>query len=371
MHKNWKINIVLLLSSLLFLFSIRCKKEYSYEGGPLNNGSSGGTAKYTLSGDGGNCTGITVFGNYYSATILSASNTVTLEANVTVPGSYSLTTNTSDGISFSTSGTFVNTGLQAIILAGTGIPVSKGNFVFTPPVGAGCSYTIQVKDAPPVQAQYNFAGAPNGCTSATVNGTYISGVALTNVNTTTITTDVVSIGDFKIYTDTIDGISFSKSGKFTKTGIQTVTLNGSGIPEMPQNISFILSGGTSSCSFNASVRNPDPLGVYVLESGFGSPSPCVSFVINGIYKANTPLNNANTISVKVTVTVAGNFTISTNTVNGIYFSYTGAFSAPGPQLVVLAGQGTPLAAGVFSFTPQIVGPAPIGGSACAIDLTVQ
>ena len=220
-------------------------------------------------------------------------------------------------------------------------------------------------------AMYTFTGAPNGCTNAQVNGTYIYGNALTIANTITISVNVISPGSYIILSDTLDGINFSKSGIFTTAGVQTVVLDGNGTPAQPRNLSFTLTGLSSSCNFSLTVRNPEPLAVYVLESGSGSPNPCVGVVIQGNYTANVPLNNSNSVSIRVTVTVTGIFTIATNTVNGISFSYTGTFTALGSQDVILSGEGTPISAGIFQFSPQIVGPAPIGGNGCAINLTIQ
>jgi hypothetical protein len=348
-----------------------CQREYSYEGGPLSPGSSGGTAIYTLQSTGVFCAGTVVQGNYYNGQALTANNKVVLKVNVTQAGTYNVKTNTSGGFVFSSSGTFTFTGLQTITLTGSGMPNSTGNFSFKPPVGAGCSFIISVTTAPPVIAGYKIASTPGLCAPATVNGTCIYGVALSAANTITITVDVISAGNYLITTDTLDGISFSKSGVFTAAGIQTILLNGMGTPVNPQNLYFKISGATSSCFINLTVQNPQPLATYVLESGTGIPPPCTGYTVLGNYLAGMPLNNSNTLTVKVTVTITGNFTIATNTVNGISFSYTGNFAATGTQYVVLKGSGTPVNTGIFSFVPQVIGPAPIGGEYCGASVTVN
>ncbi|WP_256039764.1 hypothetical protein [Chryseobacterium sp. EO14] len=76
-------------------------------------------ATYTMS-----CGKAIVNGVYKVGTPLTASNTITLPVNVTSLGSYTITTNTVDGISFSGSGTFTATGNQNITLQGTGTPTS-------------------------------------------------------------------------------------------------------------------------------------------------------------------------------------------------------------------------------------------------------
>lgn len=74
---------------------------------------------YTMS-----CGSAIVNGVYKVGTALTASNTITLPVNVSSLGSYTVTTNTVDGISFSGSGTFTATGNQNITLSGTGTPSS-------------------------------------------------------------------------------------------------------------------------------------------------------------------------------------------------------------------------------------------------------
>ncbi|WP_156907115.1 hypothetical protein [Epilithonimonas caeni] len=79
--------------------------------------SAAGT--YTMS-----CGSAIVNGVYKVGTALTTNNTITLPVNVTALGSYTVTTNTVDGISFSGSGTFTATGNQNITLNGTGAPSS-------------------------------------------------------------------------------------------------------------------------------------------------------------------------------------------------------------------------------------------------------
>lgn len=81
---------------------------------------------YTVS-----CGSATVNGVYTKGTALAASNTITLPVNVSVLGSYSISTNTVDGISFSVSGTFTSTGNQNVTLSGAGNPTSTADKVMT------------------------------------------------------------------------------------------------------------------------------------------------------------------------------------------------------------------------------------------------
>ncbi len=357
----------LLLLGCVILFTT-CQKEFSYES-TTPTGSSTGTAVYSLKDSAGRCIGNTVIGNYYAGSNLSPANTVQLKVNVTTIGTYNLSTNSSNGILFSAAGIFTGTGVQTINLSGSGTPASVGSFESSTPVTAGCLFTVVVNTAPIVAGGFTFAGAPNACSSPAINGIYVAGKILSAYNFVIVSANVTAIGAYALSTDTLDGISFSSSGTFTATGNQNIKLYGKGTPNVPRNLIFTPLTPSSSCTFNLAIANSEPLATYVLESGGSNPSVCV-YTVSGTFTSGTPLNNLNTVSVRVYATIAGNFTVETNTVNGITFSYTGVFSTLGSQNILLTGSGTPVSFGTFTLIPQIVGPHPIGGEACAISITV-
>ena len=237
-------------------------------------------------------------------------------------------------------------------------------------------YSYEGSGSPPLvptpvgNASFTLNGTPNNCQDPNVNGTYVSRVPLHSLNTVEIKVNVTVIGNYSLTTDTINGIWFSKTGTFTSTGNQIITLNANGTPEFAKNIIFTLLTRSSSCTFKLTIANPEPLAVYVLESGTGNPNPCIA-TISGTYTTGIPLNNSNTVSVRVHVVTHGNFTIATNTVNGMTFSYTGNFTSIGSQDVILEGSGTPVARGKYTLIPEIVGPHPIGGESCAFFITVN
>ena len=59
----------------------------------------------------------------------------------------------------------------------------------------------------------------------------------------------------------------------------------------------------------------------------GTTGDCLGSVVGGVYKADTTLADSNYVDVKVDVTTAGDYTISTDTINGFYFSGAGLFTA--------------------------------------------
>src|SRR4051794_38598602 len=307
--------IALLFTSLLMLLCIlmltTCAKEYSYEGGK-------GGAVLTFIGAPGECAGSIISGNFYLDTALTSNNTVSLMVNVSTIGSYNISTGTVNGISFSGTGNFSDTGIQKIILTGTGIPDTSGAFSFEIPGSTGCSFTITVVNAPP--ADFLLSGQPNDCENPDIKGNYVAGTPMFGSDTISINVMVNSVGPYTVTTDTVDGISFSASGKFTAPGNQKITLKALGTPGNPGIEYFTVKAGISQCSFPVRIINGPPLATYVLESGYGVPnSVCIS-TVNGDYTSNTPLSNSNTVKMQIYVAELGKFTISTEKINGMIFS---------------------------------------------------
>lgn len=339
-----------------------CQKEYSYEGGPQ--------AGYIIEGSPANCAPLVLSGFYIAGTPVESSNTLQITVQVTIAGNYTIFTLPTDGISFSASGNFADTGTKIVTLQCSGVPDSAGNFLLKIPGSNGCYFTLKVlKKAP---ASYTMAGYPNDCTQPVIAGTYSSGINIDATNTVTFEVIVNTPGDYTITTDTINGISFSATGHFNTAGPQTVVLNGNGDPDAPGLLYFNVKADSSQCSFSVPVQCALPLATYVLQSGVGPAGlVCSPQSIQGTYTAGVVLNNMNTITVTPYATVPGNYSISTDKINGIIFSASGNFPAAGEYSVPLKGIGTPLVSGTFTFTPYIIGPSPIGGSSCEVSLAVQ
>jgi hypothetical protein len=88
------------------------------------------------------------------------------------------------------------------------------------------------------------------CKPVTVAGVFSPGIALTFANTVQVQVTVATEGTYSISTNTVNGVTFSKSGVFNSTGVQTVLLNGSGVPANPGPQNFIISYGNSQCAFS-------------------------------------------------------------------------------------------------------------------------
>ncbi len=212
-----------------------------------------------------NCSPVQLSGFYTAGVSMDAGNTATVNVTVTTAGKYTISTTTVNGIAFTASGTFTAASPVArpVVLAATGTPVARGTFSF--PVsggGSSCSFPV-IFDGP---AEFTLAGAPGACTAATVNGIYNTGVDLGSSNTVTVSVNVTATGPYTITTNTVNGMSFSVTGSFIATGIQNVTLAGSGKPTAAGTFTFMPQAGSSTCTFDVTVADiPVDPGVYTCK----------------------------------------------------------------------------------------------------------
>ena len=70
----------------------------------------------------------------------------------------------------------------------------------------------------------------------------------------------------------------------------------------------------------------------------GTTGDCLGSVVGGTYKADISLADSNYVDVKVDVTTAGSYTISTDTINGFYFSGGGFIYSYGRKYSSFAGK---------------------------------
>ncbi|HEV7781025.1 MAG TPA: hypothetical protein VGO58_07145, partial [Chitinophagaceae bacterium] len=215
-------------------------------------------------------------GTYGVGNPATAANTVIVQVNVTTPGAYTITTNTVGGLTFSKTDIFSATGNQNVTLNASGTPTIAGSNTFT--VGtAGCTFAVPVVGP----AVFTFPGSPGACTVATVAGTYVKGTPLTTTNTVTAQVNVTTLGSYTITTNTVAGMTFSKSGVFTIPGIQTVILNGAGNPSVAGTHTFTI--GTGGCTFEVIATNP-PAGAGIYNCK-----------IDGVYTSFTDRAEARTL----------------------------------------------------------------------------
>ncbi len=211
------------------------------------SGTGTGISSGVLGDSSGNCKPVTLSGSYSPGTALTSTNTIQMEVTVAVPGSYTISTNTANGISFTKSGTFTSAGLQSVTLNGNGTPIVSGTQNFIVTYGnSQCTFAIDFGSG----AVFTLGGNGGNCTPFAVGGIYQQGILLNTTNTVQLQVTVTTIGNYTISTDTVNGISFTNSGTFANTGLQIITLAGSGTPTNAGAQNFVVSGGASVCNFS-------------------------------------------------------------------------------------------------------------------------
>lgn len=244
-----------LLALMLLLAS--CGKEYSTEYGKLTTGTNSGTAVYTYVGA-PNCIGANIKGTFSANAVTTIGNAVTLQVNVSTPGTFVISTATINGITFKGSGTFSMSGIQNLNLMATGTPLVAGTFSYIS--GAtGCVFDVVVLSGTAGSTSvFTFPDAPGSCSNFTVAGTYQAGVVLTSANLINgVQVNVSKTGTWFLSTLPNNGITFSGSGTFTTTGLQTISLMGSGTPITSGPFNY--SPGNNGCSFTVAVVPATPL----------------------------------------------------------------------------------------------------------------
>ncbi|MBS1741513.1 MAG: carboxypeptidase regulatory-like domain-containing protein [Bacteroidetes bacterium] len=103
---------------------------------------------YVFEGAPGTCSGATIAGTYQAGVaLLGPSNSVSLMVNVTATGPYNIFAGPINGISFSGTGVFNQTGIQPVLLTASGTPQTAGTYTFvsqTSTGGTGCIFTLDV-----------------------------------------------------------------------------------------------------------------------------------------------------------------------------------------------------------------------------------
>ena len=189
------------------------------------------------------------------------------------------------------------------------------------------------------------------CLPKTVQGIYEAGTVLNGAtNYIDIQVNVESAGNYRIYSDTVNGIFFQAKGAFATTGINNVRLTGNGTPINAGLQSFVITYDSTECSV-AVTTLPQGGGGPAEFTLSGAPATCLDFNLSGNYIVGQALNPTNTVVIKVDVTKIGTYNVNTGTEsNGMIFSGTGALTALGAQTITLIGTGTPAVAAATNMT---------------------
>lgn len=227
---------------LLFLFS--CQKEIHFDF--VSEGE-------LVRDAGNNCKSAAVNGSFISGNDLGENDQVNVEVHFTAIGSYTITTDTVDGYYFRAEGNTKDTGIVSVKLSGHGKPLNPGSDQFHIVYGKSvCTVSVTVLNGSNL-ASFALQGSPNSCIIDTVIGGYIKGVAADTSSHVNIEVDVTTPGVYSINTNTVNGYSFSGSGTFSSTGIQTVSLVASGTPVNAGADVFTVNAGSTTCTFSITV----------------------------------------------------------------------------------------------------------------------
>lgn len=142
MMKRKTLVIFALLCSIFFVYS--CSKELS-----LENSISVFSAEGSLWDSSDNCLPDSVYGTFYTGVQPGADTAyVEIQVNVSVAGSYSISTDLQNGFMFADSGFFATTGINTVQLKPIGTPILIQPTVFTVSFDSStCFFSVNVKDS--------------------------------------------------------------------------------------------------------------------------------------------------------------------------------------------------------------------------------
>lgn len=352
-----KLAIVFLLVVTVIYFS-RCQKELKDESKQ---------ALFTTEAN-GECLGIAAAGFFFRSVPMNDSNYLRLSVNVSSTGNYKISTDTTDGLYFASSGSLAATGIQQIILKGHGVPENTGSFNFK--IGnSSCTLSLVVHESALSFGDFQFVSTGGACNSPQITGAFIEGINTATSNNVKLKVRVLNTGKYVFGTDTINGIYFYGAGEFADTGFQEIPLYAFGTPQQKGVYSYYPVTTATSCSFDITVADPASVADYSIIAGAGDPGGC-DYTVTGNYIAGLALAKSNNATIAITVAKTGTYTITTNTVNGMAFSASGTFITKGRQVINIYGSGTPVEKGQYELTPTIIGPHLQTQDACTFQVTV-
>lgn len=105
-----------------------------------------------------------------------------------------------------------------------------------------------------------------------------------------------------------------------------------------------------SCTKDEVPNNTIIIEEQVAQFSLDTADKCSAVNSSGVFNSGVPLSTGHELTAKVIVHQEGNYTISTDTLNGYYFSASGKFDTTGIHVVTLSGYGTPQSPGNSRFS---------------------
>ena len=246
-----RITLFIAFISMITFGLFSCSKEYSVENLSINTPALG-----TLPTDStGLCNNAYVNGYYYVGNSLSNANYALVYVNVATIGEYNISTNTMNGMYFKDSGYFNNMGIQQIELKGYGIPLVPDTTLFTFSFGnSTCNFVVNNITDTSDNAYFKLVNSKGVCSNIAVSGTYTAGTATNNSNYIIAQVNVINTGNYTISTDTKDGFSYTSTGVFSQTGIQSISIPAVGTPLTKGTNTFSLISNSGACTFPVTIK---------------------------------------------------------------------------------------------------------------------
>ncbi|MBC7651815.1 MAG: hypothetical protein H7101_08705, partial [Deinococcales bacterium] len=102
-------------------------------------------------------------------------------------------------------------------------------------------------------AEGTLKDSTGNCQGISIKGQYVMDSVLTDSNYVTITATITKPGNYKIYSDTVNGFWFRDSAFVLTAGVKTFKLKGYGKPILPKTANFTVLFNASACLFSITV----------------------------------------------------------------------------------------------------------------------
>jgi uncharacterized protein (TIGR02145 family) len=269
--------------------------------------------------------------------------TQTITANVTALGSYNISA-IKNGVTFNARGSFTSMGSQDIVLTASGTPTQTGTNEYILNTTPSATFTSTIGSM-----STNGLGVVTSYTTNTSNpfvGTLTASEPIPQNNTVhqRIIANVQTVGDYKLSTNTNNGVTFAANGTFDGTGNKVITLYASGTPISTGTYSYTINTNPNVTFTATTVANPSTNGsakisTFSLGAKTGTLYPRIS--ASGV-----------TQTINMNVGTIGTYNISTTSspVNGVTFAASGTFTTTGLQTIVLTANGSGTYAGTYNYT---------------------
>ncbi|MDR1937024.1 MAG: hypothetical protein LBQ73_00815 [Tannerellaceae bacterium] len=197
--------------------------------------------KAAVNGIGSN---VVVDGTYVEGVMLDPyRNSLKVQVDVQMPGSYRITAATTNGYSFSANGEFNTTGTISITLLGQGMPVAAGTDNVTITINDLSFQYPNLITVVKVSSMFSYE-----CSTITTTTNLKKDVAVTPADVIAVPITAYNTGsalaEYHIYTDEVNGVRFEAKGTLT-AGNPTITLYASGTPVATGNFVYTIHSNSS------------------------------------------------------------------------------------------------------------------------------